>query len=337
MTDDPKQQTIDAIWPVARAAARHYREWHTPERNGDSLYFNPHHWDGKSYIAAAWAKPGEIEYRVNQHASVSAVNIRIAEVMADNIDIGPITPTGPQRTIRADVISIPNDTLQDLERELKYRDLQAQGTAQNVAREVGASLSLGFRQSIGYGSELYGIQGETELTMNFEASIKQAWESAMTGSVEHEMESVTNYVARALHRTTLERVEQVGPARQVIKATGELKFGFQFHIPGTMILKWDTTPIYLAQAVGVETEGQNKWVSYYRKYPSPQHLLEPIKTPVYSTVEKVREFEEARSIELVPREEPINDTARFQDALKLVALKGEDPELRRLAEAALAA
>ena len=90
-------------------------------------------------------------------------------------------------------------------------------------------------------------------------------------------------------------------------------------------------------AVGVETEGSNEWTPYYRKYPTPEHLLAPIRTPVYSTVEKVREFEEARSIELVPREEPLNDEARLQDALKLVSMKAESPELRQLAEAALAA
>ena len=332
-----EKQTIEACWPVARAMALHFQEMHNGRGGSNAHWFRPQHWNGEGYVAAAWAEPGVIEYRLNQGADVRLVNIKIADVMPEDIDIGPIIPTGPQRTVRADIISIPNNTLQDLPRTLTYRDMESHGTAQQVAREMGASIAVGLRQSIGYGSEIYGIQGETELTVNIEASFKQAWESAMTSSYEHEMESVTEYVARALHDTRIERVEEVGPCKQTIKAKGELKFGFRLHSRGDFVYTWPTTPIFLAQAIGIETEGDNSWTGFYRNHPSPDDLLGPIRAPVYATVERIREFEEARNIKLVPTETPLNDTARLQDALKLVSLKADSPELRRLAEAALKA
>ena len=331
---DP-QHTIDALWPVAKAVASHIREWHIDPRGAHHQQFGHPCWDGSDYIAAAFAEPGVIEYRLKGGADVRIIGIEVADVKAEDIEVGPIEQVGPQKVVRAQVMSGRNTTLLDVQRELKYRDLQSKSHAATVAKEVGASIAAGLRQSVGYGSELYGIQGETELTLNIEASVKAAWEDVITTTHEHEMESVRQITEEALHETVVERVESVGPARQVIKARGMLKFGCRIHAPGHFVYHWDSMTDLAAALQGIETKSGNQWLSFYRRYPVTAAKLNPFRQTVYAESVKVREFEEASNVRVDIRSEPLNDKARLIDALHLIALKGEDPKLRQLAGEAL--
>lgn len=331
------QETIDALWPTAAAVAYHIQEWHTHRRGANHMQFGgPEGWDGSRYVVAAFAEPGVIDYRLRGGAEVRIFGIDVTDVKPEDVYVGPIEHIGTPRVVRAQVLANRNTTMDDVPWAMKYRDLQAQTMADTVAKEVGASLAVGLRQQVGYGSEVAQISGETEVTLNMEASVKAAWERAMTAHKEHEIESSRDIVIRALHEATLERVETVGPARQIIKAKGALAFGVRIHAPGSWVFQWDNMADFIAALQGIETKTGGQWRDLYRAYPVPIEKLAPFRQTVYAESVKVREFEEASNVRVDIRSEPLNDETKLQDALRLVALQGPTPELRQLAEAAIA-
>ena len=331
-----QEATIKALWPIAKAAALHMKSWHLNSRSGaDHKQFGPPGWDGSDYIAAAFAKPGEIEYRLKGGADVRIINIDVAGIRPQDVEVGPIEPNGPQRVVRTSVMANRNATLDDVPWELEYRDLGAQTSLDKLAREVGASLSVGLRQQVGYGSEIAQISGETELTIQAEASFRQAWESEMTSHREHEVTSKRDITLRAMHEGVLERVETVGPAKQVIRAKGKLKFGIRLHAPNFFVHQWDNIDDWCASLQGIETKTGNQWLPFYRSYPVPADALTPFRQAVYAQTEKIREFEEASSVRVDIRSDPLNDEARLKDALQV--LQEADPEFRQLAIEVLSA
>ena len=335
MTEERK--TIDALWPMAAAAAYHMQEWHTHNRSGaDHKQFGgPGGWDGSQYIAAEFAAPGTIEYRLKGGADVRIINLDVVGVRPQDVVVGPIEPTGPQRVVRAQVIPNGNRTLDDIPWELEYRDLAAQTHAATVAKEVGASISAGLRQQVGYGSEAYGIQGETELTLNIEASVKAAWEDVMTSHREHEVTSKRDIIIRAMHEATLERVETVGPARQIIRAKGALSFGIRLHAPGHFVHEWASMADFVSALQGIDTKSGNQWLAFYKAHPVPTGKLAVFRQTIFAEVEKVRDFEEASNVRVDIRSTPLTDEARLDDALKLITMHGPTEELRQLAKQAL--
>ena len=336
-----QQKTIDALWPVAHAAASHIKSWHLWTKGADHKQFGDAAaggWDGSKYIAAAFAKPGEIEYRLKGGAEVRIKGIDVSGVSPDDIYVGPIEPTGDQRVVKAEIIGNRNETLNDVGWKLTHRDLTSETMADKVAREVGASMSAGLRQQVGYGSEMAGIQGETEVTLNIEASIKAAWEREMTAHRESEVTGERDIIIRAMHRGVLERVETVGPAKQVIRAKGALKFGIWLHAPGHFWAEWDSMNDFCAVLQGIDAKrsfSSGDWIHFYRKYPVPSELLAPFRQTIHAESEKVREFEEASNVDVVIRSDPLNDDAKLQDALRLVALQAKSKALRKMADAAL--
>ena len=341
MTKDPKQETIDTCWPIARAMALAYREHHGTGKGGmGASKFSKERWNGQTYQAASFASPGTIEYRLHPGADVSVINLDIADAKPEDIHVGPIVPAGEQRIIRTDIVSRNNRTSEDAEWELEYRDLNAKTNASSVAREMGASIAASLRQSVGYGSEMYGIQGETEIEISAEATFREAIESALTEHSEHEVTSTGTYTLKAMRKTVLERIESIGPAQQTIKARGELKFGFKLHAAGEWWKKWETTPAFLSEAIGIDVGdqiaggGTGNWVQPLRHHPTPEYLLAPIRTPVYSEVEKVRKFEEARNVEIDYRWEALDSMGAVEEALRVIAEYGEG-EMKKLAQAAL--
>ena len=335
-----QQRTIDAIWPVAKAAALHIKHWHLWSRGAHHQRFGPPHWDGSDYIAAAFAKPGEIEYRLLGGAEVLIFGLDVDGVRPEDVDVGPIEPVGEQKVVRADVLPNRNSTLDDIPWELEYSDLSSQTELDKVAREVGASLTIGFRQQVGYGGELYGASGETELTAQAEASFRQAWEREMTSHREHTVTSKRDIVIRAMHEAVLERVETVGPARQVIRAKGAMKFGIRLHSPGKFWAKWNSLSDFCAVLQGIDAPrefAEGDWLPFYRDHPVPTADLEPFRRTVYAETENVREFESASKVRVDIRSEPLNDEARLNDALRLVALQSPDEDLRKMAATALEA
>ena len=333
-----EQKTIDALWPIALAIGRHIKEHHTA--HGQAMHFGGA-WDGSSRIAAAFAGPGVIEYRLNNGADIRLTNIDVAGVKPEDITIGPITPTGPQKTVSSRVMSTRNETLDDIQRELKYRDLQAQEMASKVASEVGVGMSVGLRQQIGYGSEIAQIQGETELTVNIEASFKQAWENQVTSRREVEIESVRQIVERAMHELLIERVEQIGPARQEITAKGRLTFGIRVHSNSHWWVSWDSLATFLSDLQGVAPESGitdnhgatgPAWGGFYRHHPVPRAKLAQFQAPQYLSHTRVREFEENTNVDVRVKSVPLNDKARLQEALKLVSMQAQSDELREMAK-----
>ena len=335
---DNAQKTIDALWPIAYAAANHIAEWHVHTRGANHWQFgDPANggWDNSKYIAAAFAKPGVIEYRLRGGAEVRLTNIDVANVNPSDIYVGPIEPTGDQRVVKSEIIGNRNETLNDVQWELTHRDLMSETMADKVAKEVGASLSVGLRQQIGYGSEIAQISGETEITVNMEASIKAAWEREMTSHRESEVTGTRSILIRAMHRGVMERVETVGPARQVIKAKGALKFGLWLHAPGHFWAEWDNMSDFMATLQGIDAKrsfNSGDWIDLYRGYPVYPEKLIPFKQTIYAESEKVREFEEASNIDVVLRSDPLNDKAKYLDALRLISLQTDNEELRKLVD-----
>lgn len=325
-----QQKTIASLWPIARALGQHLQEWHVPERGGDPKWFSPVHWNGHDYMSAGFASPGTIEYRVNEHADIRIQDIDVAGVKPEDVYVGPIEPTGDQRVVKSEVIGNRNETLNDVDWKLTHRDLVAQTMADKVAKEVGASLSVGLRQQIGYGSEIAQISGETEITVNMEASVRAAWEREMSQTRESEVTGERDIVIQALHRGVMERVETVGPARQVIRAKGALKFAIRFHSSGNHHLTFDSVDRLISFLGGFEvTTGvvdnhggfPHDWLQYYRRNPVPDAKLNVFRQTVYAESEKVREFEEASNIDVVLRSDPLNDHAKRLDALRLIQLQ----------------
>ena len=331
---------IDKMWPVAAAIATHVAEWHIHPHGANHQQFgDPANggWDGSKYVAAAFAEPGVIEYRLRGGAEVRIKDLDVVGVKPEDVDVGPIESVGPQKVVRAQVMSTRNRTWDDVQRELKYRDLQSQSQASTVAKEVGASISAGLRQQVGYGSEAYGIQGETELTLNVEASVKAAWEDMVTTAFEHEMESVRQIVERARHETIVERVETIGPARQVIRAKGALKFGIWIHAPGHFWVEWNSLADFCALLQGIDakhiTNDGSSWRWLYQSYPVPVAKLAAFRDTRYAEIEKVREFEQASNIQIDIKSEPLDEQAALLDAYRLIAEKSDNAELQKLAQA----
>ena len=339
-----QQKTIDALWPVAEALAYHIQEWHVHQRGANHQQFgDPANggWDNSRYAQAVFVKPGELTYRLRGGAEVILKNISVSAPKPDDVYVGPIEPAGDQRVVKSEIISTLNDTLNDVDWKLTHRDLISTTTADKVAKEVGASLSVGLRQQIGYGSEIAQISGETEITVNMEASIRAAWEREMTSHRESEVTGERDILISALHRGRLERVETVGPARQLIRASGALTFGVHLHAPGHFWAEWDNLNDFMATIQGFEAKrsfNAGDWYhDLYKHYPvtDPGKLV-PFQRTVHATAEKVREFDEASHVDVVIRSEAINDKERLRDALKLISLRGPTDELRELAEAQLA-
>lgn len=339
---EQQQRTIEAAWPIAKAVGRHMQKAHLKEYGGDPKWFHPKHWNGKDYITAAFAEPGTIEFRLNNHADVRITNLMPTEFKPEDIVIGPITPTGEQKVIRADIFSKNNHGFDDHQRELEYTDTSSVSTTETITNEMSVGMALEFEQSLGYGSEVAQIQGETRFKASFEAAFRRAWENSTTRTREFTMTSKSSFNEPGLHSTLYERVETVGPARQVITATGTMSFGIRVHSRGHWWYEWETLDAFLAEIQGVGNtgsksnfDGKGGWQWLYRAHPVPLKDLKPFHKPVQATVEKVREFKESHRVEVNARFEPLNDKARYEDALKLVALKGESEELRNLAKAEL--
>ena len=322
-----EQKTIDNLWPVACALACHVQDWHQPNHSGaDAKWFSGPHFNRQSYQAAAFVEPGTIEYRINHSADVRITGIDVTGVRPEDVTVGPIEKLEPQRVVKADVLTNRNHSLDDSPWNLTYRDLEATTMAETVAKEVGASITAGLRQQIGYGSEIAQIQGETEISLQVEASVKAAWETAMTSHREIEVTSERDIILRAMHQGTLERVQTVGPARQVITARGALKYGFRFHSSGHWWVAFDSIQDLAAilqgfQASGHSSNDGSSWHEFYHKHPVPTGQLAALRQTVYATHTKVREFQNVGNVEVDIRSDPLNDEARLKDALKLVALK----------------
>ena len=274
--------------------------------HADAKNFTLPNWNGQNYMTAGFSKPGTIEYRVNPHADIKITGIDVAGVKPEDIYVGPIEPTGDQRVVKSEIIGNRNETLDDISWELTHRDLTSETMADKVAKEVGASLSVGLRQQIGYGSEIAQISGETEITVNMEASIRAAWEREMTAHRESEVTGTRDMIVRAMHRGVLERVETVGPARQVIRAKGALKYGIFFHSSGNWHYQFDTIDTFLAVLGGLDVSkgvtdnhggAGDGLKQFYRMHPVPQNRLEVFRQTVYAESEKVREFEEASNVD----------------------------------------
>lgn len=338
MQQENQQRSIAALWPIAKAAAnyvKHNHKW----PHADHKLFGPQGngggWDGSDYIAAAFAEPGVIEYRLRGGADVRIIGIDVDGVDPKDVYVGPIEPNGPQKTVRVNLVEADNRTFTDIPRKMEYRDLKALTQASTVAKEVGASIAAGMRQQVGYGSEMYGISGETELTLNIEASVKAAWENAVTTHAENEITSERNLVERAWHQLIVNRVETVGPARQVIRAKGALKFGIRLHSPNGFVVHWDSMDDFIATLQGIEIKGGHPWLGFHKAHPMQSAALEPFRQTVYAASEKVREFEEASNVKVSITEKPLNDRAALMDALQLLSMKAEMTQLRGLAAAEL--
>ena len=100
MNQESQQKTIQALWPIAKAAASHIRHHHIWTRGADHKQFGSPGWDGSDYIAAAFAEPGVIEYRLKGGADVRIIDIDVEGIRPADVDVGPIEPNGPQRVVR---------------------------------------------------------------------------------------------------------------------------------------------------------------------------------------------------------------------------------------------
>ena len=78
-----EQKTIDTLWPIAQAIGRHIKTHHT--RHGQAMDFGA--WDGSSRIAAAFAGPGIIEYRLTAHCDVQLLNIDVLDVRPEDLSL----------------------------------------------------------------------------------------------------------------------------------------------------------------------------------------------------------------------------------------------------------
>ena len=190
-------------------------------------------------------------------------------------------------------MAVNNRLDSDIERAITIRDLSSD--VENVANEVGVGVSLGFRQQLSYGGDLYGIGGETEITANVSAEYKRSWDSSRTRGFE--IEGERRFVEKAKHRTVFERVETVGPARQTITARGLLTFGIRVHSSNVWVHTWPDIGQMLANWQGIDA-GANFHVDWYRAHPVPNARNHPAFAPVYATVEKVREFQHSTNIEV---------------------------------------
>ena len=298
--NNDSQNTIELLKPVALAVGRHIQDWHDGRNQSDALWFRGDNWDRHNIIAAAWVGDGVIEYRLNAHADIRITNIDIPAIDRDNIFVGPIEPAGPQQVVRAHVMATQNQLDTDIDREVVFKDITQD--IDNVANEVGASISLGLRQQLSYGGELYGISGETEITANISAEYKRAWDTSRSRGFE--IESKRNFVEKARARTIFDRVETVGPARQVIRARGQLTFGVRIHSSGHWVHEWPNLRSMLANLQGID-DGHAWGMALYQPYPVPNAAALPIFAPVYAEVERVREFQDSTSITVDIRNEPL--------------------------------
>ena len=332
-----QQKTFEAAWPIARAIGRHMQEWHDGRGGSDGCDFKKNCWDGDSYIAVAFTEPGTIQFRLNKGADVSLTNLMPRDFKPEDIEIGPITPTGEQKIIRADIFSKNNHGMHDHQRELEYRDTSSVSTTETITNEVSVGMAMEFEQSLGYGSEVAQIQGETRFKMSFEAAFRRAWETSTTRTREFETISKSSFTEPAMHQTLYERVETVGPARQIITATGRLAFGCKVHSSGNWWKGWNTIDDFIACIQGIDngSDDPRNWLSFYRAHPVPSSKLEEFYQPVIATVEHVREFQEAHRVEVEANFTPLTDEAKLQNALKLVAAQCGNKRLKKLALAEL--
>ena len=297
---DENQKTVELLRPVALAVARHIRDWHVAERGGDALMFSAPNWSHDGFQVEGWAGKGVIEYRVNHHADIQIVNLDVAGVDPKDIHVGPIEPVGPQELVRAHIMAVNNRLDTDIDRTITIKDLSSD--VDSVANEVGVGVSLGFRQQLSYGGDLYGIGGETEITASVSAEYKRSWDTSRTRGFE--IEGQRSFVEKAKHRTVFERVESVGPARQVITAKGRLTYGVRVHSSGVWIHTWPNIQSMLANWKGINSEA-DFFVDFYRGHPVPGADAHPAFAPVYATVEKVREFQNSTNVQVDIYNEPL--------------------------------
>ena len=295
------QKTIELLRPIALSVGNVLRN-HMEQAGGDPCWFHRNNWDGKTFQVAAWAGDGIIEYRCNRMADIRIQGIDIAKINPDDIEVGPIVPMGPQQTVRAHIMSTYNRLDEDIEREVLIKDIQ--NDIDNVANEVGVGVSVGFRQQLSYGGDLYGIGGETEITASVSAEYKRAWDTSRSRGFE--IESKRSFLEKARRRTVFDRVEQVGPAKQMIKVKGELTFGVRIHSRGNWVHDWPDRRSMLANWQGIES-GKDVFLDFYRHHPVPDAANNPAFNKVYAVVERERQFEDTTNVIVDIRDMPIED------------------------------
>ena len=288
----------------------------------------------------AWSGERRITMRGESGAEVSLFDLDVEPLRQDDIEIGEMEDDGPQELVRAQTFTSINEMLDAIKNKMTIRDLEAstQDTAESFARDVGLKVALGFEQSVGYGSEMAQIQGESKLRMDVESSLGMAWESSSASSKtnEHEATREREFTEPPMHRTVVDRVQMIGPAKRHVRAKGKVKFGVECYSPGHWKEIWHSRRDMLANMRGIDIpEHRNGFVNLFRNHRLDQPEAMPFFRDVYSVVEHTQRFKDRGKIDVRTRAEPLNDEARVNDALRLIALQTANPDLKALVQAEL--
>ena len=104
-----------------------------------------------------------------------------------------------------------------------------EGRSESQTTNVGASVTVGIHQSIGYGSEIAQVQGETSFGIDVTASFDAGWEYG--NSTERTV--TTDITIPPKTRTTVTATKEISKLRQTVDYTAELDFTVKLQNHGT--------------------------------------------------------------------------------------------------------
>ena len=309
---------LPILSPVAFQIGSHIRDHHVHAGIGSGQFYGLN-----NNYECAWSGERRITLRAESGAEVTLFDIGVEPVRPEDVTIGDVEDDGPQEIVRANTFESWNELLEAINNEMVVRDLEGSthDTAEAFARDVGLKLAVGFEQSVGYGSEVAQIQGESKFRMDLETTLGMAWNSSASTSrvSEHETTRTREFVEPAMHKTLVDRIQTIGPAKRLVVAKGKLRFGVEIYAPGHWKENFNSRRDLLAAMRGIEIPGQSSGlVNMYRKhrFNNPESL--PFFGDFWATVEHTQRFKERGKIQVRTRAEPLNDKARIESAIKLL-------------------
>ena len=284
---------IDTLRPLASAVAGHIKDHHG--RHGNPQDFRD--WRGH-FDAADWIDGTAIEYRIGRWASVRLTSIGVSRVAS--VVIGPVQP-GPKTPVRSNLNRLRNDSDQTLKRTITITD--AASLEDSTSMDVGVAVALGFRQMISYGSSISPASGETEITASVSSEFKKHWET-------HRMQSFTvesgiEYECPPHSEVHFDRMQEVGPATQLITVRGELACGVRIWSDKDWTHTWPTIGAMRANFEGLDS-GHNWALDFYRDHPAPADLLAQLNRPIEVVIEHERHFEDVAQVDIDFRVTPLS-------------------------------
>lgn len=327
------EELVKACRPVAAEVAANL-SWLEHQLGGDGrigAWKGFHYSQNRHFIREGWTNTQECLYVLNDSATVRLGNFRPAD--GAKADCVP----GPNRIVSRDPIAASLDELSNLagdhgdgpwhyERQFN----QSESITTSSASEIALAAAQDFELSMGYKSELTGVEANASVKTHFEEAYKNSSSQSVTAGDEDKLTMVKDvapgacyFIDRDLEKTVQERD---------LTFTAEVEFSIELWAGGYFTLYWASRQEWVSFVTGVYSGNARKgggtakvedwWMQKYREKPANKHGIKIVTKPIVHKVVRKQTFDHSKASNYRLRDmDPISAARAFH---KVYGLSPED-------------